>query len=213
MTSLRHKLKSGEMVWILVSTVLVTTECPKKLETFNWPQNKRLLFDYHFLSSIGNTLTQILRPSLLNSERNWPRYINFKSDKVISTFRTLPIFTVLIFIIHAHWVICHYEERFAAYRLKWSHMVYFQTNEAFDKTNVCPPAVWHRQHQSTVPSKVLWISNRGMLWHSYITSCWKLHIPWLLSLGHIPSLVFDVFCSLKWNECDHLNLYSANVSS
>ena len=82
-----------------------------------------------------NTLTEILRPSLLKSDTIWPRYINFKTDRLISTFRILPIFGLLIFIMRVHGIICNYEEIIAEYKLKWSHFVYFQTTK-YIKLNI-----------------------------------------------------------------------------
>ena len=42
----------------------------------------------------------------------------FQNDKLISTFRILPIFGILIFTMHFHQIICHCEEIFAEDKLK-----------------------------------------------------------------------------------------------
>ena len=43
-----------------------------------------------------------LRSSLLKSDSNSLKYINFKIDKLISTFRVLPVFGVMIFTMHVY---------------------------------------------------------------------------------------------------------------
>ena len=56
-------------------------------------EQKALIKLLNFLSIlIENTLIKILRPSLLQSALYSLRYINFKTDKLISNFRILPGF-------------------------------------------------------------------------------------------------------------------------
>ena len=64
---------------------------------------------------------------------------------------------------HVHWIICHYEEIFAEYKSKWSHVVLFQTNKVLDKIIHWPINVhlhfdigdigqpFHRRHSLLAP--------------------------------------------------------------
>ena len=55
---------------------------------------------------------------------NWARYISFKTDKVTADFLGIDFYRMRV-----HWIIYHYEEIFAEFKLKWSHSVYFQTTK------------------------------------------------------------------------------------
>ena len=109
--------------------------CPKKRTRNVWLTTEQKFFVQlsNSFISIGNTLTKILRPILLKSDVIWLRYINFKTDKLISTFRILSIFRVSVSTTCLNWVICHYEEIFAEYKLKWSYMFYLRKNKILDR--------------------------------------------------------------------------------
>ena len=44
--------------------------------------------------------------------------LQFQNWQVDRNFKILPIFGVLILTMRVHWIICHYEEIFAEYKLK-----------------------------------------------------------------------------------------------
>ena len=53
----------------------------------------------------------------------------FQYWQVDFNFQDSAVFGGLIFTMRVHWITCHFEEMFAEYKLKWSHMVYFQTRK------------------------------------------------------------------------------------
>ena len=123
----KERTKITRTIWILLGdnhklSFLFTSFCeiPKKNPNFSVlgykmlskyvpgvSKKKKRLIDHttkyfriiikFLLISIENNQTLILSPSLLKSDTNRPKYVNFKTDKLISTYRNLPIFGVLIF--------------------------------------------------------------------------------------------------------------------